>query len=132
MARECTDAAPLLSSFVFDGVRYLPRFAILTLTSSVPLWNERPACEQNELLEDLRPFVRMSFRPEISAGSAPILPNDTEGELTASAERPADLCASPPKINRRAAKRSLLTSDRSVTIMKVIERSLLWGDNYDR
>ena len=42
MTRERTDATPLLSSFVFDGVRYLPRFAMSTFTSSVPLWNEQP------------------------------------------------------------------------------------------
>ena len=76
MVRERTGEAPLLSSFVFDGVRYLARLAISTFTSSVPLWNERPACEQNELPEDLHPFVRMSFRPEISVGSAPILPDE--------------------------------------------------------
>ena len=45
ITRERTDATPLLSSFVFDGVRYLPRFAMSTFTSSVPLWNEQPAWE---------------------------------------------------------------------------------------
>ena len=45
MTRERTEATPLLSSFVFDGVRYLPRFAISTFTSSVPLWNAQPAWE---------------------------------------------------------------------------------------
>ena len=42
MTRERTDATPLLSSFTFDGVRYLPRFAMSTERSSVPLWNEQP------------------------------------------------------------------------------------------